>query len=158
MSLIAVGPTNTLSIRIRSVGSALHSTLMNREDNEETCRAWDRNARFWDEKMGEGNCDLSHNVSHGDTLCDKSQQATENNDIEKQPWSAADQMWANTDLLPSEYAAPVLGLIFLRRKSDSWTRNKRSIRAPAAARISTEQEIVPAAFYEHSALTEREGC
>ena len=28
---------------------------MNREDNEETRRAWDRNARFWDAKMGEGN-------------------------------------------------------------------------------------------------------
>jgi 2-polyprenyl-3-methyl-5-hydroxy-6-metoxy-1,4-benzoquinol methylase len=28
---------------------------MNREDDEETRRAWDRNARFWDEKMGEGN-------------------------------------------------------------------------------------------------------
>src|SRR6266540_2238 len=40
--------------------------------------------------------------------------ATENNDIEKRLWSAADQMWANTGLLPSEYAAPVLGLIFLR--------------------------------------------
>src|SRR4028119_409468 len=34
--------------------------------------------------------------------------------IERSLWSAADQMWANTGLMPSEYSAPVLGLIFLR--------------------------------------------
>jgi len=36
------------------------------------------------------------------------------NEIEKRLWSAADQMWANTGLRPNEYAAPVLGLLFLR--------------------------------------------
>lgn len=35
-------------------------------------------------------------------------------DVENRLWSAADQMWANTGLMPSEYSAPVLGLIFLR--------------------------------------------
>lgn len=40
--------------------------------------------------------------------------ATNANDIEKRLWSAADQMWTNTGLRPSEYAAPVLGLLFLR--------------------------------------------
>jgi type I restriction enzyme M protein len=29
-------------------------------------------------------------------------------------WAAADQLWANTGLRPSEFSAPVLGLIFLR--------------------------------------------
>jgi 2-polyprenyl-3-methyl-5-hydroxy-6-metoxy-1,4-benzoquinol methylase len=28
---------------------------MNREDNEEARSVWNRNARFWDAKMGEGN-------------------------------------------------------------------------------------------------------
>lgn len=37
-----------------------------------------------------------------------------NNDIEKRLWSAADQLWANTGLKPSEFSTPVLGLIFLR--------------------------------------------
>lgn len=37
-----------------------------------------------------------------------------NGDVEKRLWSAADQLWANTDLKPAEFSAPVLGLIFLR--------------------------------------------
>jgi type I restriction enzyme M protein len=35
-------------------------------------------------------------------------------DFEKRLWAAADQLWANTGLYPSEYAAPVLALLFLR--------------------------------------------
>jgi len=37
-----------------------------------------------------------------------------NNDIEKRLWAAADQLWANSSLKPSEFSVPVLGLIFLR--------------------------------------------
>jgi type I restriction enzyme M protein len=36
------------------------------------------------------------------------------NDLEKALWEAAKQLWVNTKLKPSEYSAPVLGLIFLR--------------------------------------------
>jgi type I restriction enzyme M protein len=36
------------------------------------------------------------------------------NDIERRLWAAADQLWANSSLKPSEYSTPVLGLIFLR--------------------------------------------
>jgi type I restriction enzyme M protein len=39
---------------------------------------------------------------------------TDQNDIENRLWSAADKLWANTGLRPSQYAAPVLGLLFLR--------------------------------------------
>ena len=35
-------------------------------------------------------------------------------EIENRLWSAADQLWANTGLKPSEFSTPVLGLIFLR--------------------------------------------
>lgn len=35
-------------------------------------------------------------------------------DFEKQLWDAADQLWTNTNLKPSEYATPVLALLFLR--------------------------------------------
>jgi len=38
-----------------------------------------------------------------------------NNDIERQLWAAADQLWANSSLKPSEFSTPVLGLRFLRR-------------------------------------------
>ncbi|MEN9491571.1 MAG: hypothetical protein RJA63_2020 [Pseudomonadota bacterium] len=34
--------------------------------------------------------------------------------IEGRLWAAADQLWANTGLKPSEFSTPVLGLIFLR--------------------------------------------
>lgn len=34
--------------------------------------------------------------------------------IESRLWAAADQLWANTGLKPSEFSTPVLGLIFLR--------------------------------------------
>jgi type I restriction enzyme M protein len=37
-----------------------------------------------------------------------------NDDIETRLWAAADQLWANSSLKPSEFSAPVLGLIFLR--------------------------------------------
>lgn len=36
------------------------------------------------------------------------------NQIENRLWAAADQLWANTGLKPSEFSNPVLGLIFLR--------------------------------------------
>lgn len=37
-----------------------------------------------------------------------------NNQIENRLWAAAEQLWANSPLKPSEYSAPVLGLIFLK--------------------------------------------
>jgi type I restriction enzyme M protein len=36
------------------------------------------------------------------------------NQLENRLWAAADQLWANTGLKPSEFSNPVLGLIFLR--------------------------------------------
>ena len=41
-------------------------------------------------------------------------EATELQDVEKRLWAAADQLWANTGLKPSEFSTPVLGLLFLR--------------------------------------------
>src|SRR5262245_62529954 len=35
-------------------------------------------------------------------------------DFEKRLWAAADQLWTNSALQPSEYATPVLALIFLK--------------------------------------------
>src|ERR1700730_3851802 len=35
-------------------------------------------------------------------------------EIENRLWSAADQLWANTGLRPSQFSTPVVGLIFLR--------------------------------------------
>ena len=40
--------------------------------------------------------------------------STDLTQLENRLWSAADQLWANTGLKPSEFSNPVLGLIFLR--------------------------------------------
>lgn len=44
-----------------------------------------------------------------------------NGDVTKRLWAAADQLWANTDLKPSEFSGPVLGLIFLRYAENKYT-------------------------------------
>ena len=44
-----------------------------------------------------------------------------NNEIEKWLWVPADQLWANTNLKPSEFSNPVLGLIFLRYADHKFT-------------------------------------
>ncbi len=46
---------------------------------------------------------------------------TNNTEIEKRLWAAADQLWANSNLKPSEFSNPVLGLIFLRYADQKFT-------------------------------------
>ncbi len=58
--------------------------------------------------------------------------ATNNNEIESRLWAAADQLWANSDLRPSEYSIPVLGLIFLRYADLKFTRAKEEIETQGA--------------------------
>ncbi len=41
--------------------------------------------------------------------------------VENRLWAAADQLWANTGLKPSEFSTPVLGLIFLRYADKRFT-------------------------------------
>lgn len=41
--------------------------------------------------------------------------------VENKLWAAADQLWANTGLKPSEFSTPVLGLIFLRYADKRFT-------------------------------------
>jgi type I restriction enzyme M protein len=51
------------------------------------------------------------NSKNGNTLAD----------LERRLWSAADQLWANSPLRPSEYSTPVLGPIFLRFADNAFT-------------------------------------
>jgi len=44
-----------------------------------------------------------------------------NNQFETRLWAAADQLWANSNLKPSEFSTPVLGLIFLRYANHRFT-------------------------------------
>ena len=56
------------------------------------------------------------------------------NDLEKTLWDAANQLWANTKLKPSEYSAPVLGLIFLRFAEQKFATAEAKIQKAATGR------------------------
>ncbi|MCC6680494.1 MAG: SAM-dependent DNA methyltransferase [Phycisphaeraceae bacterium] len=48
-------------------------------------------------------------------------------EVESRLWAAADQLWANSNLKPSEYSTPVLGLIFLRYADHRFTEAEKKI-------------------------------
>ncbi len=50
-----------------------------------------------------------------------------NNDIEKRLWDGADELRANSDLKSSEYALPVLGLIFLKYADSRFTKPQKDL-------------------------------
>jgi type I restriction enzyme M protein len=60
-----------------------------------------------------------------------------NGELEKRLWAAADQLWANTGLKPSEYTAPVLGLIFLKFADYRFTQAQAKIEKKATGRRTT---------------------
>ncbi len=49
--------------------------------------------------------------------------------IESRLWAAADQLWANTGLKPSDFSTPVLGLIFLRYADKRFTETAAALDA-----------------------------
>ena len=53
--------------------------------------------------------------------------STIQNGIENRLWSMADELWANSELRPSEYSTPVLGLIFLRYADHKFTQAEQEI-------------------------------
>jgi type I restriction enzyme M protein len=56
-----------------------------------------------------------------------------NNGVEKRLCAAADQLWANTNLKPSEFSTPVLGLIFLRYADHKFTEAQATLARRAKA-------------------------
>ncbi len=55
-------------------------------------------------------------------------------ELERRLWSAADQLWANSPLRPSEYSTPVLGLIFLRFADSAFTKVEAELKGKATGR------------------------
>ena len=55
-------------------------------------------------------------------------------ELERRLWSAADQLWANSPLRPSEYSAPVLGLIFLRFADNAFTKAEAELKGKSTGR------------------------
>jgi len=63
-----------------------------------------------------------------------------NSDIEKRLWDAADEFRANSDLKSSEYATPVLGLIFLRYADHRFTQAETELAGKGSGRRKIGKE------------------
>jgi len=61
--------------------------------------------------------------------------------LEKQLWSAADSLRANTGLTAQEYSRPILGLIFLKYAEFRFTQAKEKIAAAGSARRRATTDI-----------------
>src|SRR5437870_453954 len=59
---------------------------------------------------------------------------TNNGQLEKQLWGAADELRANSKLKSSEYSVPVLGLIFLRYADHKFAQAKEKLTAKSTGR------------------------
>jgi type I restriction enzyme M protein len=55
-------------------------------------------------------------------------------ELDKRLWAAADQLWANSPLRPSEYSTPVLGLIFLRFADNAFTKVEADLKGKSTGR------------------------
>ncbi|MBI1928531.1 SAM-dependent DNA methyltransferase [Candidatus Poribacteria bacterium] len=72
------------------------------------------------------------------------------NDIERRLWTAADELRANSRLKASEYAVPVLGLIFLRYADHKFTQTEKevAVKTPSSRRsVSQIDYHARGAFY-----------
>ncbi|MEA2056831.1 MAG: type I restriction-modification system subunit M N-terminal domain-containing protein, partial [Patescibacteria group bacterium] len=47
--------------------------------------------------------------------------------LQNKLWSAADKLWSNSELKPSEYTMPVLGLIFFKHASVKFDQTKQEL-------------------------------
>ncbi len=63
-----------------------------------------------------------------------------NSEIEKRLWAAADELRANSGLKASEYSTPVLGLIFLRYADYKFTEAEKELGGESAGRRQTGKE------------------
>jgi type I restriction enzyme M protein len=64
---------------------------------------------------------------------------TNNTEIEKRLWGAADEMRANSKLKSSEYSVPVLGLIFLRFADFKFARAEKELQGQMTGRRQTSK-------------------
>lgn len=80
---------------------------------------------------------LPHNLSlHGNKQMTKD----ELKKLEKTLWQTADMLRANSDLKPSEYSTPVLGLIFLKFADNKYSRYENEIKAEFEKLKGTRRE------------------
>ena len=63
-----------------------------------------------------------------------------NTEAERRLWSAADEFRANSELKSSEYATPVLGLIFLRYADHRFTQAEKELAGKGSGRRAIGKE------------------
>jgi type I restriction enzyme M protein len=91
---------------------------------------------------------MASTMGHGDSTVasskkkDRPKQRMANNhsDTERRLWDAADEFRANSDLKSSEYATPVLGLIFLRYADHRFTLAKEKLKGKGSGRRKIGRE------------------
>ena len=66
--------------------------------------------------------------------------ANNHSDTERRLWDAADEFRANSDLKSSEYATPVLGLIFLRYSDHRFTQAEKELEGKGSGRRKIGKE------------------
>ena len=72
--------------------------------------------------------------------------------LEKQLWSAADQLRANSGLKAAEYSAPVLGLIFLRFAEARFTLQLTKLETTSSSSRRGSRVDDPAAYHAEGTL------
>jgi len=65
--------------------------------------------------------------------------ANNNSEAERRLWAAADEFRANSELKSSEYATPVLGLIFLRYADHKFTIAEKELAGELLLRRSARE-------------------
>jgi type I restriction enzyme M protein len=73
-------------------------------------------------------------------------------DLEKRLWDSAENFYANAGLKPSEYSAPVLGLIFLRFAEVCFTKQRTKLEKAGTSSRRGNRVDDPAAYHADNVL------
>ncbi len=73
-------------------------------------------------------------------------------DLEKRLWDSAENFYANAGLKPSEYSAPVLGLIFLRFAEVCFTKQRNKLEKAGTSSRRGNRVDDPAAYHADNVL------
>lgn len=95
--------------------------------------------------MGFATAIIENNIMTGNALQNIEQ-------VESSLWEAADQLRANSKLTSSEYAMPVLGVIFLRHAANRYYAAKAAIEADQATGKMPKRPLVKADFVKRRAM------
>ena len=76
-------------------------------------------------------------------------------DLAKKLWSAADALWTNSGLQPSEYSTPILALIFLKYADYKFAEVEKALEGKTSRRRDSQQRITSAVGIKKWAMMSR---